>query len=140
MFRPARMKKVKLLLPLEQEDRFLEEVGRLGILQVKTAGKKPLEYDYDGKIVEERDNLLSLVRRCDTVLNRLPKEGLISQLISKGGEAPIPLTRESEIYENAQKILNDAEDRLNKWEKLKELRLSTRKQLSSKISFLLTGW
>jgi len=137
MFRPARMKKVKLLLPLEQEDRFLEEVGRLGILQVKTAGKKPLEYDYDGKIVEERDNLLSLVRRCDTVLNRLPKEGLISQLISKGGEAPIPLTRESEIYENAQKILNDAEDRLNKWEKLKELRLSTRKQLSSKISFLL---
>jgi|GEM_PF-5633032 len=41
MFKPARMKKIKLLLPVEQEDSFLKEVGKLGILQVATVEKKP---------------------------------------------------------------------------------------------------
>jgi len=137
MFRPARMKKVKLLLPVEQEDRFLKEIGELGILQIKTVEKKSPGFNTDINVSIEKNNLQNLVRRCDAILNRLPKEGIIAQLIGRGGGIELSDKEEDEIYANAQRILNDAEDKLNKLEKLRMLRLSTRKQLSLKISSLL---
>ncbi|MBO3799065.1 MAG: hypothetical protein JTT13_09390 [Candidatus Brockarchaeota archaeon] len=137
MFRPARMKKIKLLLPIEQEDRFLREIGRLGILQLKTVEKRSQEFNPDANISVEKSNLLNLVKRCDTILSRLPKEGIIVQLIGKSDRIKLPEEEEDEIYNNARKILDDAEDKLNKWEKLKALKLSSRKQLSLRISSLL---
>lgn len=132
------MKKIKLVLPIEQEDRFLKEIGRLGILQVKAAEKRPLGFNTDVNIAEERRNVLNLIRRCDAILNKLPKEGIIAQLIGKDDKAE-PITEEQEvaIYDNAQRILSDAEDRLDKWDRLKKLKLSIRKQVSSKMSSLL---
>ncbi|MBO3841774.1 MAG: hypothetical protein FGF48_05095 [Candidatus Brockarchaeota archaeon] len=137
MFRPARMKKIRLLLPVDQEDRFLREIGKLGILQVKTVDKRPPGFNPDVKIDLEKNNLLSLIRRCDTILNRLPKEGIIIQLIGKSNRIDPPEEEEDEIYNNAQSILNDAENKLNKWEKLKILKLSTRKQFSLRVFSLL---
>ncbi|MGQ9689786.1 MAG: V-type ATP synthase subunit I [Thermoproteota archaeon] len=138
MFKPARMKKVKLQLPVEQEGRFLEEVSRLEILQVKNVKKGHSEPDSGIKIIEERNSILSLAKRCDSILNRLPKEGIITQLIGKNGEA-LKLSKEQELemYSSAQRILSGAENKLDKWERLRRLKLSTRKQVSSKISFLL---
>ncbi|MEM3570244.1 MAG: hypothetical protein QXI20_12040, partial [Candidatus Jordarchaeales archaeon] len=137
MFRPARMKKIKLLLPIEQEDRFLREIGRLGILQLKTVEKRSQEFNPDANISVEKSNLLNLVKRCDTMLSRLPKESIIVQLIGKSDGIKLPEEEEDEIYNNARKILDDAEDKLNKWEKLKALKLSSRKQISLRISSLL---
>lgn len=77
------MKKIKLLLPIEQEDRFLREIGRLGILQLKTVEKRPQGFNPDANISVEKSNLLNLVKRCDTILSRLPKESIIVQLIGK---------------------------------------------------------
>ncbi|MGC8832221.1 MAG: V-type ATP synthase subunit I [Thermoproteota archaeon] len=136
MFRPARMKKIRLVLPTEQEDRFLREIGELGILQVKTVEKKPPRFSPDVNVELEKNSLLNLVRRCDAILNKLPKEGIIVQLIGKSSEK-LPDEEEDEIYGNAQKILNNAEDKLNKWEKLRILKLSTKKQLSLRVFSLL---
>ncbi|MEM4229876.1 MAG: V-type ATPase 116kDa subunit family protein [Thermoproteota archaeon] len=131
------MKKIKLLLPIEQEDRFLREIGRLGILQLKTVEKRSQGFNPDANISVEKSNLLNLVKRCDTILSRLPKESIIVQLIGKSDGIKLPEEEEDEIYNNARKILDDAEDKLNKWEKLKALKLSSRKQISLRISSLL---
>ncbi|NHV99702.1 MAG: hypothetical protein HA496_08695 [Thaumarchaeota archaeon] len=137
MFRPARMKKVKLLLPAEQEDRFLREVGKLAILQVKTVEKNLSGFNKDVNISVEKNGLLNLVRRCDTILNKLPKEGIIAQLVGRGVSIGFSDEEEDEIYADAQSILNNAEDKLNKLEKLRMMKLSTKKQLSLRISSLL---
>jgi V/A-type H+-transporting ATPase subunit I len=137
MFKPARMKKVKLLLPVEQEDRFLKEVSKLGILQVTAVERRPSNFSTDINVIIEKNNLLNLVKRCDAILNKLPKEGIITQLIGKSSRIECSDEEEAEIYANAQSILNNAEDKLNKLEKLRMLKLSTRKQISLKISSLL---
>jgi len=80
---------------------------------------------------------LNLVRRCDAILNKLPKEGIITQLIGKSDRIKCSDEEEAEIYANAQSILNNAEDKLNKLEKLRMLKLSTKKQISLKILSLL---
>jgi V/A-type H+-transporting ATPase subunit I len=79
---------------------------------------------------------LNLVRRCDTILNKLPKEGIIAQLVGRGVSIGFS-DEEDEIYADAQSILNNAEDKLNKLEKLRMMKLSTKKQLSLRISSLL---
>lgn len=53
------------------------------------------EFNIDVNIVEERRNLLNLVKRCDAILNRLSKEGIIAQLISRGSEVK-PTSEEQE--------------------------------------------
>jgi vacuolar-type H+-ATPase subunit I/STV1 len=131
------MKKVKLLLPAEQEDRFLREVGKLAILQVKTVEKNLSGFNKDVNISVEKNGLLNLVRRCDTILNKLPKEGIIAQLVGRGVSIGFSDEEEDEIYADAQSILNNAEDKLNKLEKLRMMKLSTKKQLSLRISSLL---
>jgi V/A-type H+-transporting ATPase subunit I len=131
------MKKVKLLLPAEQEDRFLREVGKLAILQVKTVEKNLSGFNKDVNISVEKNGLLNLVRRCDTILNKLPKEGIIAQLVGRGVSIGFSDDEEDEIYADAQSILNNAEDKLNKLEKLRMMKLSTKKQLSLRISSLL---
>lgn len=139
MFKPAKMKKVKLQLPLEQEDQFLDSVSKLGILQVKNVEEQVPDLSVaDVNIAEEKSNLENLIKRCDAILNKLPKEGIFAQLIRKSNEVfALSKEQEYEIYANAQKILSEAEDKLSTWEKLKKSKFATREQVSSKISSLL---
>jgi V/A-type H+-transporting ATPase subunit I len=139
MFKPAKMKKVKLQLPLEQEDQFLDSISKLGILQVKNVEEQVPDLSIvDANVAEEKNNLENLIRRCDAILNKLPKEGIFAQLVRKSNEVFTPSKeQEYELYANAQKILSEAEDKLSTWEKLKKSKFATREQVSSKIFSLL---
>ncbi|MEM3368926.1 MAG: V-type ATPase 116kDa subunit family protein [Thermoproteota archaeon] len=139
MFKPAKMKKVKLQLPLEQEDKLLDDLSKLGILQVKNVEEHIPDLNVlDANIVEEKSNIENLIRRCDAILNRLPKESIFTQLIRKSNEVfVLSKDQEYELYTNAQSILSEAEDKLNTLEKLKKSKIATKEQVSSRISSLL---
>jgi len=141
MFLPSKMKKVRLQLAITQEDRFLREVSKLGILQIKNLEEKVPNFSTENlRLVEERNFLENLIRRCDALLNRMPKESIIEQLFSKkSNEIKIKENERDELLKNAENILKESEEKIQLWEAMKKQNLASKAQLSQKISSALRG-
>jgi len=105
------MKRVLLRLPVAREEPFLEDVSKLEILQLKEIGEDmaPGLSKDESDVVQERDRLEALIARCDAALAKLPKAGVINQLLEKDKTSPVPLSkdREDKVYEGAEQTLKE---------------------------------
>lgn len=108
---PPWMKRVLLRLPVAREEPFLEDVSKLEILQLKEIGEDmaPGLSKDESDVVQERDRLEALIARCDAALAKLPKAGVINQLLEKDKTSPVPLSkdREDKVYEGAEQTLKE---------------------------------
>jgi vacuolar-type H+-ATPase subunit I/STV1 len=144
MLTPFRMKEISLRLPLAREEGFLEDVSRFGILQVKEIKYENLTPGFSkdsSSLAQEESRLEGLIARCDATLGRLPKAGVIGQLLKKEESSPVSLSRDREdkVYQDAEQTLKEMEDRTSRWESLKKAKLGSGGQLAAKISSLLSN-